>query len=329
MAIDGRPTDADLGEALQSALGGVGRPRARAFRRRPSEYRTSFPLEELDVDLEDGANVRLAWKRLEWSGLDDRGRLAKPRFLHDPRREAAVYASVLEPAALTAPRSYGSVVDPERDRYWLFVEWVAGRELYQVGERTLWEAAARWLARMHTQLAEEVDRHAAAARLLDHDAAYYRRWMQRAREFARATGQPTSRARAVDRLGERHGAVVEALLALPKTVIHGEFYAANVLVDIESARPRVAPVDWELAATGPGLSDLAALVSGDWAAEDRAAIASAYASAAEASLESLDFARLQLAIQWLGWAPAAWTPPEGQRHDWLAEAIALSDSLGL
>jgi len=153
--------------------------------------------------------------------------------------------------------------------------------------------------------------------------------MQRAREFARATGQPASRARAIDRLGERHGTVVEALLALPKTVIHGEFYASNVLVDADSAQARVAPVDWELAATGPGPTDLAALVSGDWAAEDRAAIASAYRSAAGASLEGLDFARLQLAIQWLGWAPAAWIPPKGQRHDWLAEAVALSDSLGL
>jgi Ser/Thr protein kinase RdoA (MazF antagonist) len=329
MAIDDRPTDVDLGEALQAALSEAGRAPAREFRRRPSEYRTSFPLEELDIDLEDGANVRLALKRLAWSGLGDQGRLAKPRFLHDPRREAAVYASVLEPAALGSPRYYGSVVDPEQDRYWLFVEWVEGRELYQVGERGLWEAAARWLARMHIDLAGEVDRHAAAGRLLDHDATYYRRWMQRAREFARAPGQPASRARAVDRLDERHGVVVEALLALPKTVIHGEFYASNVLVNIESAQPRVAPVDWELAATGPGLTDLAALVSGDWPAGDRAAIAFAYASAAGASLESLDFARLQLAIQWLGWAPAAWTPPEGQRHDWLAEAIALSESLGL
>ncbi|HXS48147.1 MAG TPA: hypothetical protein VN756_11890 [Solirubrobacterales bacterium] len=329
MAIHGRPTDAELGETLQAALSKAGRAPAREFRRRPSEYRTSFPLEELEVELEDDTIVRLALKRLAWGGLDEQARLAKPRFLHDPRREAAVYASVLEPAALGTPRCYGSVVDPGRDRYWLFVEWVEGRELYQVGERPLWEAAARWLAGMHAALAGEVERHAAAGRLLDHDATFYRRWMQRAREFSRATGQPASHARAVDRLGEHHDVVVEALLELPKTVLHGEFYASNVLVGEESARPRVAPVDWELAATGPGLTDLAALLSGAWPAEDRAAIASAYASASGASLEGLDFARLQLSIQWLGWAPAAWTPPESQRHDWLAEAVALSEGLGL
>jgi hypothetical protein len=314
--------------ALGSALADVGGTLAREFRRRPSPYRTSFPLEELEVAEEDGTRLKLAWKRMAWSELGEHARLAKPRFLHDPRREPAVYASVLEPAGLGAPRYRGSVIDPERDRYWLFVEWVEGRELYQVGERALWEEAARWLARMHAELGGEVERHAAAGRLLDHDAYYYRRWMQRAREFSRVAGQPASRARAVDRLGEHHDAVVEALLALPKTVIHGEFYASNVLVDAAAEPPRVAPVDWELAATGPGQTDLAALVSGDWTADDRAAIAAAY-GAAGGSLEGLDYARLQLAIQWLGWAPAAWTPPEGQRHDWLGEAVALSAGLGL
>ena len=327
-AIDGASNDADLRQALAAALDDGGGSPVRELRRRPSPYRTSFPLEELEVEREDGERLRLAWKRLAWSGLGAEARLAKPRFLHDPRREAAVYASVLEPAGLGAPRYYGSVVDPDRDRYWLFVEWVEGRELYQVGERRLWEEAACWLAGMHAGLAGELEQHAAAGRLLDHDATYYRRWMQRAREFARAAGQPPSRAQAVDRLGRRHEAVVEALLALPKTVIHGEFYASNVLVGVDPAPPRVAPVDWELAARGPGLTDLAALVSGDWSAHDRAAIAAAYA-AAGGSLEGLDLARLQLAIQRLGWAPAAWTPPVGQRHDWLAEALALSEGLDL
>jgi len=329
MAIDLRPTDADLGKALQAALREAGRAPARVIRRRPSDYRTSFPLEELDLELEDGTTLRLALKRLAWSGLAEQGRLAKPGFLHDPRREPAVYASVLEPAALGAPRYVGSVLVPEDDRYWLFIEWVDGRELYQVGERALWEATARWLAGMHAELAQRVDHHAAVGRLLDHDSAYYRRWMERAREFARAPGQPSSRAMAVDWLGQRHEVVVEMLSSMAKTVIHGEFYASNVLVDAEAEEPRVAPVDWELAARGPGLTDLAALVSGDWAEEDRAAIASAYAAPGEGGLEGLDHARLQLAIQWLGWAPADWTPPPGHRHDWLAEALALAESLEL
>jgi len=326
--MEGRPTDAQLFDALQRLLAAAGKPAAREVRRRPSEYRTSFPLEELELELEDGSSPRLAFKRLAWEELDEGARLAKPRFLHDPRREPAVYASVLAPAGLGAPRYWGSVVEPERRRHWLFVEWVEGRELYQVGELTLWEEAARWLARVHAELGKDVERHAAAGCLLDHDAGFYRRWIERAREFARAPGQPPSRARAVDWLGERHEPVVEALLALPRTVLHGEFYASNVLIADDTAPPRVAPVDWELAAVGPGLTDLAALVSGDWSDADRHALAAAY-GAAGASLEGLEAARLQLAIQWLGWASPEWVPPAGQRHDWLGEATALAEGLDL
>jgi thiamine kinase-like enzyme len=93
----------------------------------------------------------------------------------------------------------------------------------------------------------------------------------------------------------------------------------------------VAPVDWELAAAGPGLTDLAALVSG-WPDADRRAIAAAYADEPEIPAfteRDLDLGRLQVAIQWLGWAPPEWEPPEGQQHDWLGEALALAEGLGL
>jgi hypothetical protein len=77
--------------------------------------------------------------------------------------------------------------------------------------------------------------------------------------------------------------------------------------------------------------DLAALISGGWTEEDREAIVSAYRSVPGVafSQDQLDLCRLHLAIQWLGWAPPSWTPPEGQRQDWLAEALALAERLGL
>jgi hypothetical protein len=324
--MDAPPTDSELLEALRRVLGESGCAAVLEVRRRESEYRTSFPLEQLDVELEDGARLRLAFKRLGWGGLSERARLAKPRFLHDPCREPAVYASVLGSASIGAPCYYGALLDPAGGRYWLFVEWVEGRELYQVGELELWKAAARRLGGLHVELAANLGGHAESGRLVDHDAAFYRRWMVRAREFAEARG---GRAAALEWLAERHEQVVEALLALPRTVIHGEFYASNVLVATDTATPRVAPVDWELAAVGPGVTDLAALVGGKWSEGDRAAIVAAYAEIEGASARDLDFARLQLAVQWLGWAPAGWAAPEGQRHDWLGEALALAEGRGL
>jgi Ser/Thr protein kinase RdoA (MazF antagonist) len=326
------PSDSELRDTLESALFEAGLEPPREVRRRPYEYRTSFPLELLDLTLEDGASLRLVAKRLDWDALEDDARLAKPGFLHDPLREPAVYGSVLGHAPLGPPRYYGSTADPTNGRHWLFLEWVDGRELFQVGDRQLWEAAASWLAAMHQRLGEEPDRHLAGGHLLDYDRAHYYRWLERARSFSGAPGQPQSRARSVEQLAARYEPAIEELLALPKTVIHGEFYASNVLVAGDGTAPRVCPVDWELAATAPGLVDLAALVSGEWSDEDREAIVAAYRSAtgpASFSARQLDLVRLHLAVQWLGWAEPSWSPPEGQRQDWLGEALALAERLEL
>jgi aminoglycoside phosphotransferase (APT) family kinase protein len=322
--------DSELRAGLERALAGEGLELAGGVERRPSPYRTSFPIEELRLELAGRGPVRVGFKQLEWDRLEPAARLAKPRFLHDPDREPEVYRALLPQAPAGPPEFFGSVLEGERR--WLFVEWVEGRELFQVGERGLWEEAARWLARFHVALAPERERISRQARLLDHDAAFYRRWIERAREFA---VDPKT----VEWLAVRHEQVVEALLAQPQTVLHGEFYASNVLVASDfdptplgqKSDARVAPVDWELAAVGTGLSDLAALASG-WPDEDRAAIAAAYG--AEPGVPAfdrrdLDLARLQVAIQWLGWAPPEWEPPEGQRHDWLGEAVALAEELEL
>lgn len=333
MATQPEPAEDELREALEEALASVGFPAPLELRRHRSEYRTSFPLERLSLTLPgEEEELTLAFKRLDWEGLDEGGRLAKPRFLHDPAREPAVYAFLLEPAGLGTPRYFGAAIDEAAGRHWLFVEWVAGRELYQVGEFGLWLAVARWLGEMHRDLARFADETAAELPLLDYDAGHCRRWIERAVEFRGGAGAPTAERSRVTWLAERYDAVVEAMEALPRTVIHGEFYASNVLVAGDASTLRVAPVDWELAGRGPAAIDLAALLSGGWTAEERTELAAAYASSegVEAvSARELEFARLQLAVQWLGWAPRAWVPPQGQRHDWLGEALELGERLEL
>jgi aminoglycoside phosphotransferase (APT) family kinase protein len=329
--MPGSPSDAELREVLDPILAEAGVAAPSVIRRRASEYRTSFPLEELELTFEDGAELRLAFKRLEWDALTAEARLAKPEFLHEALREPAVYARLLAPAALGTPRCYGSFADSEAGRHWLFVEWVEGRELYQVGERELWQAAAAWLGTMHRHFAEQSGRGQDNF-LLDYDPTYYRRWIDRARSFAGVSGQSPARRRSVEWLAPRYEAACEELLALPRTIVHGEFYASNVLVAGDPADPRVAPVDWELAASAPGVIDLAALVSGGWSDQDRGAIAAAYRTTAgpfSPSPRGLDLARLYLAVHWLGWAEPSWTPPPGQRQDWLGEALSLAEELRL
>jgi aminoglycoside phosphotransferase len=268
--------------------------------RRPSPYRTSFPLEELRVELADGTSLQLVRKDLRRSALGTIVHRVKPEFLHDPEREIEAYR-------LLAGRRLGTPVYYGAGRGWILLEKVPGVELAQIGELEAWRRAARWLARLHDTFAGTPP---SSRILLDHDASYYRLWPQRA----------AARAPEVSWIAARYEPVVERLVALPRTLIHGEFYASNVLV----AGERVAPVDWEMAAVGAGLVDLAALVTG-WTGEERAAILAAYPGVDDLALAAC---RLHLALQWLGWSND-WTPPPAQAYDWLGEVRETAERLGL
>jgi hypothetical protein len=319
----------DSGTELEQALAGCfeGR-RIVTLERLPSPYASSFSLEELRVTLDDGAELELIFKDVGPDAMSDGARKVKPDFLYEPLREIETYRDILEPVALGTAHFYGAVVDVEYSRYWLFIEKFDGAGLWQFGELAAWEAAARWLARMHSTHASDT-RWQRASHLMQYDASYYQAWLERARSFA---SDPESK---FDWLSKRYDEVVDRLLELPTTFIHGEFYASNVLVDGESTT-RVCPIDWEIAGVGPGLIDLAALVGGKWGEHERTTLAAAYhseltergvqAPSLPELLEALDWCRLHLAVRWLGWAPD-WSPPREHRHDWLSEALVLAEQL--
>ncbi len=309
---------------------------------RPSPYASSFALDEIDVELSGGQRYALILKSLGWETLNPPGRLAKPAFLHDPLREIETYRQVLAPLNLGTPDLYGAVPDPSANRYWLLLERVDGVELYQIGDLSQWQQAAQWLARFHgrslRQLAGACPRP--SHRWLHYDEDFYWRWLRRARAFSRSARREGNQVqRLVARLIDGYDLIVSRLVAMPKTLIHGEFYASNVIMSRQHGMPRICPVDWETTAIAPGLIDLAALTSGQWGASDRTAIARAYYEALAQTvgrarptiaelLHDLDSCRLHLAVQWLGWSEH-WEPPADHRHDWLNEACELARELGL
>ena len=301
-----RMTHAALIITAEDLAAAIGRPVA-SFRRRTWEYHTSHPMQELQVELADGTALDLLFKDLDADRQLPEARRTRPAFLYNPRREIDVYRDVLSRAHLDTPTFYGAVIDPRREseRHWLFVEYVRGVPLWQC-ELHMWPAAARWLKTLHAQRFENLP-----PSLLRHDAAYYARWIERAARLR-------SELRPIER---NYGRVIDRLVAMPPTFIHGEFYPSNVLV--QEGR-RIRPVDWETAAVGPALIDLAALSGGDVDDPLRDQLAGEYG----ADRDDLDFCRLHLAVQWLGWSDN-WRPPEEHAHDWLAEAITLAGKLGI
>jgi Ser/Thr protein kinase RdoA (MazF antagonist) len=299
-----------------------------ALERRPSAYRTSFALEELDITLDDGTRMAMVLKQLGADALSPTAADAKPGFLRRPTREIEVYDRVLGRGGTWAPACYGAIAEPPRR--WILLERVPGLELYQVGELTAWCAVARRLAEMHVAL-RSADLRCPPGVLVRHDGPHYHRFAERALVYGRAPG-------ALAPVLRRYEGVVERLLALPSTFVHGELYASNVLVEAGPQALRVVFVDWETAAWAPGLFDLAALTSGSWTTAERREMVLSYREALGPNsglpaderefLDALELCRLHLAVQWLGWSPN-WRPPAEHAHDWGADAERLVEELGL
>jgi len=313
--------DGAVRAALEQALAetrGASAPVAE-LSRRPFAYETSFALDALDARLADGERLALVVKDVGEAGLSTKAAATKPARTLDPRREIAVYRGLLSPAGLSTPRYHGAAVDPEIGRSWLFLERVEGEVLTDVGELGVWCEAAAWAAGLDRAVSGDADV------LLHRDAGWHEGWIDAA---LAALGDDELAAR----LRASRAPLVERLDALPRAFVHGELYPANVLVARGEGQARIAPVDWELAGSGPYALDLAALVGG-WSREDRLAMCRAFhrslpagAPGFEELLAATELCELSLALQWIGWAPG-WVPPETQRHDWRGEASRLLEAV--
>lgn len=270
------PTTSELQATLEHMLGNYfGESRAIThLTREPAANQSSFALEELTLCFEDETELTILFKDLSLSALLDKAHANKPDFLYDPLREIKTYEEILSQQKGFADKPigaicYGTLVDELHSHYWLFLEKVAGLELYQVALET-WQEVAQWLCKMHTHFAQQANLLTQHPHLLIYNSDFYKRWLCRARNFVQHSETYNEDSwQQIEWLAERYDRVVESLLALPVTFIHGEFYASNVLVQETADGWRVCPIDWEMAAVGPGLLDLAALIAGTWTEEEK------------------------------------------------------------
>jgi len=325
---------AELQALLDAYLDGHDGRRAAHLERRPSKFGSSYELDEIDARLDDGSVLPLIWKATARRSLNPEAIDAKPEFLYDPLREIEVYRRLLLPDDLGTATCYGVVADRERDRYGLLLARVAGLNLTFVGDVAVWQEAARWLARWHDRFADLTATTAPSSHLLIYDRQVLAIWIDRAVQFS-SRDEPVPRAAETDRLSrlaEQYDRVVDRLVELPKSLIHGEFFPSNVLIDDHQLPTRICPIDWELAGIGPRWLDLAALVAGNWTDDERRSMQRAYYAESSHVRQAIDYeqfttgvnlCRLHLAVQMLGWS-AAWRPQPWHMHDWLADAIKLS-----
>jgi hypothetical protein len=257
----------------------------------PHPYATSHVLVKVDAELADGRRVSAVVKD---TATRPRGR---PSFVHRPCREREVYQRILSGSNAPVPRLLG-VAGP-----YVVLEQLSGVPLWE----TAADNVAREVGKTVRALVDTLSGHGHTEFLLRYDAVFYRRWLRRA-----CLVDP-----ALDRFADVYTAATACLLREPETVIHGELYPSNVLVG-----DGVRVVDWESAALGPAVIDLAAVVSA-WPEPFERALLERYGPVDHVAL---DCARLHLAFRWLGWSPG-WTPPREHAKDWRAEAERLASRL--
>lgn len=328
------PTDDRLIAALDGVLAThFGRRREIvSLVRELAPYRSSTYLEELVLELDAGTRLELVFK--DPGRQAGNARQVKPDFVLDPQREIETYRTVLRHERLGTPTFYGAAIDPLRDQYWFFLERIPGTRLKELGEFGTWLSAARWVAGLHAEYGPQVEELKTKSHLLNYDRTYLEQWIGRARHVS---GGTAATARQIETLAQCYDTLIERLAALPVTLIHGEFYPSNILVRDTVAGASVSPVDWEMAAVGPALLDLAAFTSGGWSPAKALALSRAYYEAAAPAFKlssfdefmtALDACRLFLAVQWLGWS-TDWQPPPEHDFDWLTAALRLARRLGL
>jgi ATP-binding cassette, subfamily B, bacterial len=228
------------------------RGRVTAIDRMPSDRSSSYPTEIVTVRFADGGTARLFLKDLSRRRYDEAD-VAERRS-----REIAVYREVLAGSELGTPRYLGSVEDAAANRVWLLLELVDGTPVKRA-RFDAWVLAAAWLGRLHAYVVSHPDLLTRCRSVQPLTADLFLATAGAAIEAAAAFGPDL--ARRVTHALVDYPDIAAAMAAAPRTLVHGGYRPQNLLLRADGA-PRICPIDWEEAATGPAAYDLAYLCDG-------------------------------------------------------------------
>ena len=296
---------ATLEEGLASLHG---RPiRIQALRRQFLPSSSSFRTERLDVTPERGRPLRVFFKDLNPAHLMPKARRVRRFELEAGQRELRMYQALLSPERFGTLRLYASRWEPEHGRMWIFLEDGSGTLLHDRLYLPRWTAAAGWAARFHAATRDLPD--AQTSFLPRHDREHYRRCLERVEQILPNLDAPERKL--VERGLECFAERIEWLSTLTRCVIHGQYFGENILWRRARAAGRVAVIDWETAALGPGTFDLVSLSSGKWTKRQRQAMWTAYVEQYEVATgrpvewetfrQELAGVALYHALEWLAW----------------------------
>jgi phosphotransferase family enzyme len=297
-----------MAETLEEGLARVwDRPvHIREMRRECLSSSSSFRTERLWLSFAQGKPLTVFFKDLSPENQLEKARAVRGFDLEPSHRELRMYQSVLSPERFGTLHLYAFRWEPEHGRHWVFLEDAGRTVLHNYLDMPLWAEAARWAARFHAATRDlPADQTGFLPR---YDQAHYRRCAERVRSIM--PGLEPKERDLVGRGLECYAGHIDSLRALPRCVIHGQFFGKNIMLR-RGAAPRIHVIDWETAALGPGIFDLVSLTSGKWTRAQRqtmwAAYWDTYTAAAGEPMDWEGFCRdvagvaLYQALEWLAW----------------------------
>jgi phosphotransferase family enzyme len=268
---------------------------------------SSFRTERLRVAVDGEKPLRVFFKDLNPDNQMEKARAVRELDLAPSLRELRVYESILSPERFGTLHLYAARWDPLRGLYWIFLEDGGRVVLHNFLDLPRWTAAARWAARFHAATRQLPAEHTQF--LPRYDRAHYEHCTDRVREIL--PNLDRAERELVNRGLDHYVARIDALSALPHSVIHGQFFGKNVLLRRGASGPKIVVIDWETAALGPGTFDLVSLTSGKWTADERHAMWLAYFEQYQAQTGAsrewdafyaeLAVVTLYQALEWLAW----------------------------
>src|SRR5258706_13457638 len=306
--VSGFPKTDALKRGLAAALQSedVGACSLTLLGREATPYATTFPCEIVTCRIGRGKPRRLFCKYT--AGIDYTGHGHRGGVGH----EIATYRHILAQTNKFRPKFYGGYTDLETGQYWLFLEYLGGSlRVGKLNDPATMAQTARWIAQFHVS-SQRLLSNERLRFLKRYDKEYYVGWISRTVDFAGPNHRKSSW---LHRLYERAEHFLSPLLEFVPAIIHGEYYQHNILFH----QGRICPIDWESAAVGEGLIDLACLTDG-WESRIADVCTATYVRTRWPEEVPADFervlkaARLYITVRWLGDDPDFTRSADARRY---------------
>ena len=239
------PDSSTLLRSLSSLLSenGISFNSIKIIHRKSCIYVSTFPSEIIKCEL-DSREVTLFCKYLNGLGPNNNGHRGGVEY------EARVYNEILRETYLSSVRFYGVGRIKSYGEIWMVLEYKKdGVRLDLHPDINIIEKAVEWIAKFHL-----LNESNTPSFLTLYNELYYSVWVKKVENFCNSHNIYSWLFDACSFFKNN----IKILTECPTTLIHGEYYPNNILIEDGI----VYPIDWESAAIGVGEIDLASILEG-------------------------------------------------------------------